>query len=1235
MAAKRFCCLFFLSLLLGAAGSIGSITVKAADWPAWRYDAARSATSPHAIPEKLSLQWIRQFAPPKPAWPEDTRLVFDGSYEPVVVGNTLFLASAQNDSITALDTHSGAEKWKFFAEGPIRFAPVSADNRLYFGSDDGCIYCLANENGELLWRFKAAPAARRVIGNDRMSSVLPVRGGPAIADGKLYFTVGVWPFEGTFLYWLDLAKITSGVSPDSAFGVVSLTDMTPQGYLVESDGNLFIPCGRATVGLFDIAAQELAPLSYDSRGLTDYFVTASKKWLFHGQRVIDLETKAMLPISAPRPVSDGSEFYIAQGGNLVAADILKQPKPKPAQGNRPPEPPPFKASWFIKSQQIKDALGAISAARYQEGELTVDIKAGKRIYGRLGNAIYATEPPIGDRPAEVTWATVIDGTPTALVAADDRLFVTTAEGQLLCFGAEKAIARIYPPQEKSSLPNAKSKTETVNFPIQQAVASLPDRNGFCLVWGADEKLLEPLLEQTALALLVVDPDAEKIKALRNKTDLEGLYGDQVTALAGNPLALRLPPYFATLTVISDAGQLPEAEDQEGWTSMYEMIRPYGGAALLPLSDAGHAQLAPMLEALPGAAVSRLGSWSLLQRQGPLEGAANWSHEYGDPSNSLMSQDLRVRLPLGILWFGGPASDTKYFFDRHFWGPSLTVINGRMFLQGHTTLAAVDIYTGRILWEKTIEKGSSPGRRGNFYDGDHHTGYHFLAVEDGIYLAYPDRCLWIDPVTGKTRAEFKLPESTARWGRIRVWNDLLIASIFDSGKHEASVPTRLVALDRKTGDIVWDHSPEASCPIVAIGGNRVYYFDGHIKALYNDIGRAGVVPDTGDVRTLRALDVATGEEIWSHETPMVMTWLAFKEGQDILVASNHENIQAHRGESGEVMWQKTAKSKGFLGHPESRWDRLILWKDRIIDQRGPGVQYFLETGEPIQMQHPLTGQPTDWEFTAHGHHCNYAVANEHLMTFRADSAGFTNMKDVSTGRLKGFRTGCRNSLIPAGGILNAPNFGHGCTCAYSLFTSLALTHIPGMETWTYSAMKTPTGPVNRVGINLAAPGDRQSESGTLWLDYPQRGQHNYRLSNVAGPSPDVPVEIVADNPQWFRQHPSHVEGGEERFVAASGGEGLTSLTIALGDEVRENRAYDVRLIFSEPEDVLPGERLFDVALDGNRVLESLDVVKEAGGKDRLLVKEFKSVPAGKVLQIELTPVAGRTLLSGVEIVASEG
>ena len=618
MAAARFCFLLAIVLL------VSSESVRGADWPAWRYGADRSASSPQNLADDLSLQWIRQFAPPKPAWPEDPRLVFDGSYEPIVVGQTLFLASAQNDAITALDTRTGKEKWKFFADGPIRFAPVADDGQLYFGADDGCIYCLSTETGKLAWKFTAAPAARRVLGNDRMSSVLPVRGGPVISDGKLFFTVGVWPFEGTFLYWLDLKKINAGNSPESAFGVASLTDMTPQGYLVASEGKLFIPCGRATVGLFDIEAESLAPLAYDSRGLTDYFVTASQNWLFHGHRVIDLETKAMLPISAPRPVSDGSTFYIAQGDNLVAADILKQPQPKAVQG-KAPETPPFKASWFINTRAVTEALGAISAARHDAGPLSVDLKAGERVYGRWGNAIYAADPPSDGQAAHISWAAIVEGTPTSMIAADDRLFVSTAEGQLFCFGPQQTIARIYPASEESQSPEADE-----SLPLEAVVASLPDPHGFCLLWGADSNLANALLAETGLDLLVIDPDATKIEAIRKAADAKGLYGSRLAALTGRPLEMRLPPYFATLSLVADPELLPAVDDGEGWTALFEMIRPYGGAALLPLSEAAHAELAPALESLPRAALVRVGSWSLLRREGALEGAANWSHEYGRP-----------------------------------------------------------------------------------------------------------------------------------------------------------------------------------------------------------------------------------------------------------------------------------------------------------------------------------------------------------------------------------------------------------------------------------------------------------------------------------------------------------------------------------------------------------------------------------------------------------------------------
>ncbi len=1201
----------------------------AEDWPTWRYDAARTGASPGQLPPALYLQWVRQYAPPQPAWPEDERLLFDASYEPIVQGETLYLASAQNDSITAIDTRSGAEKWQFFAEGPIRFAPVAHDGNIYFGADDGSIYCLSAANGDLLWKLDIAQDARKVIGNDRMVSILPIRGGPVLADDKLYFTAGVWPFEGTFLYMLDLQKVGQGTLPSNAYEAVALTNMTPQGYLAESGGKLFIPCGRAKAALFDTKKGALQALNYSSTGLTDYFVTASDRWLFHGHRVIDLASREMLPINAPRPVTDGSEFYIAQGENIVAADILKQPKPEKKEG-APQQPPKFKASWHVTAQDIRAALGGVSAARLSEGSLTVDIKAGSRVYGRYGNAIYAADAPEGDKPAQVSWATVVEGNPTSLSAADDRLFVTTQEGKIFCYGGTSGVVTFYPAAEGNF-----GSSDSPIAGLEDVIETLPDPNGYCLLWGTgDGKVIEQLLAQSNLQIIVVESDPQKISAIRKMANAKGMYGSRLTALLGDPIGLRLPPYFANLLVVADQHISKSLEKSETLEGLYEMLHPYGGTAIFPTSEAQQTTLLASTEKLPQAQLQRSARASLLRREGALEGAANWSHEYGDPSNSLMSQDQRVQLPLGVLWFGGPASDTRFFFDRHFWGPSLTVIDGRMFLQGHTTLAAVDIYTGKILWEKTIKQGSSPGRRGNFYDGDHHTGYHFCAVEGSIYLTYPESCLRIDPRTGETLAEFRLPESTARWGRIRVWNDLLIASIFDTAKHEGSVPTRLVALDRKTGKIVWDHAPEASCPTVAIGNDRVYYFDGHIKALYNDIGRGGVVPKTGEQRTLRALDAATGDEIWSQETPMVVTWIAYKQDQDILVASNHEQIQARRGETGEAMWDKTAKSKGFHGHPESRWDRVILWKDRIIDQRGPGVQYFLETGEPIQMRHPISGQPVNWEFTAHGHHCNYAIANEHMMTFRADTAGFTDMKNVTTGRLSGFRTGCRNSLIPAGGVLNAPNFGHGCTCAYSLFTSLALIHIPEMDSWRYSAMTAPTGPVSRVGINLAAPGDRESESGTMWLDYPQPGEHNFHLPNISGPSPDVPVTIVASDPDWFRQHPAHLEGEGERWVAASGGEGLDSLTISLGEGVREDRAYRVRLYFSEPNDLAPGDRLFNVSIEGKPVLEQFDVVKEAGGRKRVLIKEFHPIAAGKSLRIDLEPVAGKTLLSGVEVIATE-
>jgi hypothetical protein len=86
-----------------------------------------------------------------------------------------------------------------------------------------------------------------------------------------------------------------------------------------------------------------------------------------------------------------------------------------------------------------------------------------------------------------------------------------------------------------------------------------------------------------------------------------------------------------------------------------------------------------------------------------------------------------------------------------------------------------------------------------------------------------------------------------------------------------------------------------------------------------------------------------------------------------------------------------------------------------------------------------------------------------------------------------------------------------------------------------------------------------------------------------------------------------------------------------------KPYTVRLHLAELEDVAPGQRVFDVKLQGRTFLEHLDVVKEAGGRFRALVKEFKGVRAENVLTVELVPRSDdltpstAPILSGLEVI----
>jgi hypothetical protein len=284
-----------------------------------------------------------------------------------------------------------------------------------------------------------------------------------------------------------------------------------------------------------------------------------------------------------------------------------------------------------------------------------------------------------------------------------------------------------------------------------------------------------------------------------------------------------------------------------------------------------------------------------------------------------------------------------------------------------------------------------------------------------------------------------------------------------------------------------------------------------------------------------------------------------------------------------------------------------------------------TGAPKMREHPLSGEPVEWTWSRN-YGCNTPLASEHLLTFRSGAAGYFDMcNDGGTGNFGGFRSSCSNNLIVAGGLITAADYTRTCVCSYQNQTSLALIHMPEVETWTSFGAQTPKQRVRSLGLNLGAPGDRKDEAGTLWLEIP----------SVGGNSPTVAVKLEPEQPEWFRRHSSQISGHGPAWIAASGAKGLTALRIKLADD-KLLRKYTLKLYFAEPDDVQPGERVFSVSVQGQPAIAALDVAKEAGGRNHSLVKEITGVVIEDELVIDLISAASSkrksSVLSGVEIQA---
>jgi len=112
----------------------------------WRCNAGRNGSSNETLPDECHLMWTRELPRISPAF-QNKRLQFDAGYEPVVVGKTLLVGSPRDDSLTALHTETGKQMWRFRTDGPVRFAPVARQDRVFLGQTTATSTACARARG--------------------------------------------------------------------------------------------------------------------------------------------------------------------------------------------------------------------------------------------------------------------------------------------------------------------------------------------------------------------------------------------------------------------------------------------------------------------------------------------------------------------------------------------------------------------------------------------------------------------------------------------------------------------------------------------------------------------------------------------------------------------------------------------------------------------------------------------------------------------------------------------------------------------------------------------------------------------------------------------------------------------------------------------------------------------------------------------------------------------------------
>ena len=1191
---------------------------------------------------------------------------FDDAFRVIVVGDTCYFCSSAENRLFAIDATTGEVRWSIFMDGTPRLAPAYWQGRLYVGTDDGIFRCLDASTGKLLWRVDASPKEEMILGYGRFHAQRPIRAAGIVEDGVAYFTAGLFPQDGIEFWAVDTED--GSVLWRRRLDRGGMTDVVPQGPILASNDSLWLTSriaptrwskkdglpidfntpfpqvpdaheyryynggsyaqireggeivyGRACMLAYAPDAILKDKWGRTKQGVLDFAWFGARQILFSRDRVFvatdnylaGLEQKRLKDITE----NECRHFEEAYKKRRVASylDLLDRHHQLSEElGSEHPEVRelengPLKwgrSDWEQWTAMLPGLLGNLESKcqwMTRQNATEAMILADDVIFAGSDDQVIAFDAATG----EEIWAFVTESRVRGLAVANGRLFVSTVDGRVRCFGNGSGSSEYV----DLTLARDAADAPVLDKPdlAQQIVDMAGARQGYCLLLGnGSTGLAAEIAQRTNLNVELVEADGTVVEGLRRDLAARRLYGGRVVVHHHAFDKLPYPPYVFDLVVDEQSFSTGHAS-----TKIEELIRvakPCGGRIVVNGQSTPEDLSRVQAQSQEQNITVMRGEEYIEIARGTIPGTRDWTHNYATAANTYCSEDPHVRGPFGILWYGEPGPRER--IDRHSAPPVPLVVGATMFTVGNDCVMAYDIYNGVCRWRREL---AGAGRRKLPINTS-----NLVADEESLFVVVDGgRCLRLDAASGRTIQTYLLPgkseDHSSHWAWIARDRSLLFGSRAErtsNGRSAEQTSDVVFALDVSSGRTVWsrfgrgiDHDG------IAVAAGNVFLVDRNLteterKDANSSTVRDNSVPDREarnrrgepiepDLRKIVVLDAASGNLVWQKPwnlSDVTLDDLAVQGRTGIACMVAHDTLVIH--------------GTGSLGHPhreflEGKFARRALyafdtasgeylWGGRKGYRKRPIVVGERVYAGTVCLE-PEDGRAGDRSESAQRQAASirfspwiYRLRPSHGVGFQPCSALAKALPiAISTNR----RVSHRLPALPWHAAWERPRPAACSLCpkvdrgALARLPFTRPSHSIRNRTRTHGASgfsggraETISLPVEHVSINLGAPGFRQDREGNLWLPYPARVD--------GGPVGDwLPAYQHTDDMCYQLREPKLVSESHLSFVYASGYTNEKPLKFRLRGEGDKGAVYRVRLHFAEPMDTAIGERVFSVEIQG--------------------------------------------------------